>query len=188
MMKNLLIILCVAFSACSVAPKNFSMRYMQEDTGLKDSIDIEGYYVSEHGCDSTFFSVYMFYADGLFTSATTSEVPQELINCFVNGGREPICQYPLWGAYELVGDTIKTQTIRTDGGGCVVFRDYLITKDRKLINISDYVEAKYTLIAAMKNYPSFYENKCQKEAEFFPVNQKRSKDECPFIRRRWFYK
>lgn len=176
----------LVLSSCGTAPKNFTIHYQKINTELDRQIDLEGFYVSEHGCDSTFYSMYMFYPDGLFTIATTSEISEELINCFEKGGKSIICYYPEWGTYRLDGDTIKTQTIRTDGGGCIIFRDYLVTKDSLLINLSDYVEADYTAMAYMKNYPSFGNNACQKPAFFYPLSHKRRSSDCPFIGKKWF--
>lgn len=174
MKYTVLIIFILFLSACGV-PKNFTMRYSGEDTRLADKIDINGYYVSPHGCDSSFFSLYMFYPDGLFLIATTSEISPELIDCFLQGGKSTVCDYPLWGLYEVVGDTIKTQVLRSEGGGCVIFRDYQINvSTRKIQNISDYVEPSQTNLGYMKNYPSFYNNKCSQIAKFYPMSSKRT--------------
>lgn len=171
---------------CCGTPKNFSYLYTAEDTGLDKRIDLNGYYQSEHGCDSSFYSLYMFYPDGLFTIATASHVSQELTDCFVRGGDTPICKYPIWGVYELHGDTIKTQALRRDGSGFVIFRDYLILPDKKIVNISDYVEPEYSNLGYLKNYPSFYENRCAKPARFYPLSSKRNVSDCPFMNKGWF--
>lgn len=185
--------LLVAFAsillfACASTPKNFTYRYNPKNTGLENRINVNGYYISEHGCDSAFYSVFMFYPDGLFTIATTSKVDSTLINCFAKGGKGNVCEYPLWGVYRLTGDTIKTQSLRQDGGGCVIFRDYQIMPDKSIVNLSDYVEPQFTMMGYMKNYPSFRENVCPKTARFLPLKSKRSVDDCPFIRKKWFLK
>lgn len=168
------------------APANFTLRYQDRDTGLDRLIDIEGYYVSPFGCDSSFFSVYMFYPDGLFTIATTTDVSAQLAQCFAHGGKSTVCKYPLWGVYEVSGDTIKTQTLRLDGNGCVIFRNYRILPDRSIVNISDYVEPRYTSLRYMANYPSFKVNECETRALFYPVDTKRSESECPLLKKKWF--
>lgn len=176
MRKSIIQILIFAvFFACGSLPKNFTYYYTGEDTGLDQLINIDGYYISEYGCDSAFYSVYMFYPDGLFTIATTSEVSSELIDCFENGGKSELCQYPVWGIYRVEHDTIKTQVIREEGSGFVIFRDYLITPEKDIINIRDYVEAECSNLAYIKNYPSFKENPCSKAARFFPLKSKRTK-------------
>ncbi|MBK5722963.1 hypothetical protein JGH11_19005 [Dysgonomonas sp. Marseille-P4677] len=187
MNKILYILSLLILSACS-APKNFTLRYRAQDTGLDKLIDIDGCYVSPFGCDSNFFSVYMFYPDGLFTIATATDVSSELVSCFAQGGQSTVCQYPLWGVYAVEGDTIKTQVLRMEGGGCVIFRDYKILPDRSIVNISDYVDPHNTSLGYMANYPSFKANECETRAVFYPLQAKRSKDECPLLKKRWFVK
>lgn len=168
------------------APKNFSYRYTGMGTGLESRININGVYISEHGCDSAFYSLFMFYPDGLFTIATTSEISHELIDCFARGGKSTLCKYPVWGFYRLHGDTIRTQVVRQDGGGFVIFRDYLIVSGKEIVNISDYVEPAYTNLGYLENYPSFYNNTCGKPARFYPLNSKRDIVECPLLDKGWF--
>ena len=168
------------------SPKNFTYRYTGENTGLDKLIDINGYYISQHGCDSAFYSMYMFYPDGLFTIATTSKISDELIDCFEKGGKSNICRYPLWGTYRIEGNLIKTQAVRTEGNGCVIFRDYRILPDKKIVNVSDYVQPQYTNLGYMENYPSFTENSCEKVAEFYTLESKRDSTECPLLKKKWF--
>ncbi len=188
-MKKIIPIVFILFTICSCLsrPKNFTSSFENEYTGLDTLIKTDGYYVSQRDCDSAFYSMYMFYSNGLFTIATTSEISPELIECFQSGGKSFISQYPLWGTYLLFGDTIKTQVIRPEGGGCVIFRDYLILNDRSILNISDYVESEYSKMAYMANYPSLKTFSCSTKAAFFPLNQKRDSTECPFIGKKWFH-
>lgn len=188
MKKNLIIILIsVVLCGCG-APKNFSYRYGGENTGLDKRININGYYVSQHSCDSAFYSMYMFYPDGLFTIATTSRISAELIDCFENGGKNGICKYPLWGTYIIEGNLIKTQVIRPEGNGCVIFRDYRIFHDKSIVNVSDYVQPEYTNLGYMENYPSFTTNPCEIPAKFYPTANKRSTEDCPLLKKGWFRK
>ena len=188
MMRSLFIIfIAIIFFGCG-APKNFSNRYDGNNTGLDKLININGYYISEHGCDSAFFSIYMFYPDGLFTIATTSRITDELTDCFENGGKNNICKYPLWGTYIVEGDIIKTQVIRPEGNGCVIFRDYRILPNREITNISDYVQPEYTNLGYMENYPSFTSNPCEKAAKFYPLKNKRDSSECTLLKKKWFLK
>lgn len=180
-----IIILVSACFSCATAPKNFTYRYTGEQTGLDKLIDIEGYYVSQHGCDTSFYSVYMFYPDGLFTIATTSTISEELIACFMQGGNSRLSRYPTWGIYKIEENIIKTQVIRTDGN-FVIFRDYSITGDGLLLNVSDFVEPRYSNMGYLKNYPSFTNNPCAKPAVFSPLDSKRNVSECPFINKNWF--
>lgn len=177
-------ILIILFCCCS-SPKNFTYHYNKNYTGLDTLIRTTGYYICQRECDSSFFSMFMFYTDGLFTIATTNEIHPELVECFEKGGTF-LSAYPQWGTYKIVNDTIKTQSIRTEEPYCVFFRDYKILPDGRLINISDYVEPKHTQLGFMKNYPSFYDNSCAVPAMFYPTASKRDSLECPFIYKSWF--
>ncbi|NDW17298.1 hypothetical protein D0T53_00020 [Dysgonomonas sp. 216] len=188
-MKNIitcLIWVCLLY-ACG-APVNFTAHYNEVPTGLDKRINIEGCYISQFGCDSAFFSVYMFYPDGLFTIATASNFDSELITCFEKGGDSRACKYPLWGTYRLDGDLIRTQTIRTEGNGCVVFRDYRILPDGSIVNVSDYVDPDKTNLGYMQNYPSYKTNECEVVATFRPLQTKRDRTDCPFLKKKWFKK
>jgi len=186
--KNLYILFTIAaFYSCG-APKNYTYYYSGENSDLNKLININGYYVSQHGCDSTFFSIYMFYPDGLFTIATTANVSPELVDCFTSGGSSNTCKYPSWGTYRIEGGLIKTQTIRTEGNGCVIFRDYKILDNGSILNISDYVQPEYSNLGYMKNYPSFKTNECKVAAKFYPTESKRKTDECPLLKKKWFMK
>lgn len=171
---------------CSIQPKNFSYFYTKENTGLDKLINLDGYYVCEHGCDSTFYSIFMFYPDGLFTIATTSRLFSELTESFEKGGNDKISKYPLWGSYVIEKDIIRTQVVKMEGNGCTIFRDYRILPDKQIVNISDYVQPQFTNLAYMKNYPSFAENKCPKIAKFYPTTTKRNKEDCSLLKLKWF--
>lgn len=189
-MKKILTIILgvVVLWSCGSRPKNFTYFYKNENTGLNRLIDINGYYVSRHGCDSTLYSMYMFYENGLFTIATTSLLQPGLISCFETGGNSKICNYPLWGTYRIEGDLIKTQTIRPEGNWFVIFRDYRILPDGNIVNISDYVQPQYINLGYMANYPSFTSNLCEEKAEFFPMKTKRDSTESFLLKKKWFYK
>lgn len=188
MKRNLIILFATALLlSCAAPPKNFSYFYRNENTKPDKLINIEGYYVSQHGCDSSFFSVYMFYPTGLFTIATTSKLLPELTDCFEKGGKSAICKYPLWGTYRIEGDLIRTQVIRPEGNGCTIFRDYKILPDGNIVNVSDYVEPRYTNLKYMENYPSFKDNPCETEAVFYPLQSKRDSTDCPWLRKKWFW-
>jgi len=186
-MKNItfIFLILVLISGCA-GPKNFTYKYQKEITGLEKLIDINGYYISQHGCDTSFYSIYMFYPDGLFTIATTSQILPELIDCFKNGEKSAVCKYPLWGTYRIEGNLIKTQVLRMEGDGCVIFRDYKILLDGNIINVSDYVQPEYTSLGYMENYPSFTANPCEKIALFHPLSSKRNISDCPLLNKKWF--
>lgn len=186
---SLFVFISLVFVSCStMKPKDFTCVYENRDTGLSEKINIDGYYVSQRVCDSSFYSVFMFYPDGLFTIATTSDV-NLVKDCFEKGGDSNICKYPSWGTYKLVGDTIKTQSVIVEGMGvCIIFRDYLIQPDKSIVNVCDYVNPEKTKLSYMQNYPSFRDNKCQTKAIFYPLSKRRSTTDCPYLKDKWFYK
>lgn len=178
--------LSLIFTACGL-PKNFTNYYLKTDTGLNERIDIEGVYAFPFQCDSSFYTLCMFYHDGLFLSATTDTITNEILSCFERNNSEPVKSYPLWGTYRIEGDTIKTQSIRQEGNGCVIFRNFVIVNKNKIINTADYVESQHTNLAYMKNYPSFFENTCPSSAKFIPLKTRRNPTDCPFMKNQQFY-
>lgn len=189
MIKKLFSILLISalFCSCfSVKPKDFTYLYNGQNTGLAAQIDINGCYIFQRECDSSFFSVVMFYPDGLFTIATATNI-EDIIVCFGSNERSTVCSYPSWGTYRLVGDTIKTQTIIDESMPVTtIFRDYLILSNKSIINLSDYVNSENTPIGYMKNYPSFKNNKCTQPATFHLLKNKRSYYFCPYLNKKWF--
>lgn len=177
------ILLFSLLSACGL-PSNFTNYCLVENTNLEERINMDGVYISPFNCDSSLYTVYTFYANGIFLSATTDSVSEDIISCFKKGGTSANKNYPLWGAYRIVGDTIKTQSIRKEGNGCIIFRDYLITPNKNLINISDYVEPEQTNLAYMKNYPSFRNNLCASIAKFISLDERRDSADCPFLHKK----
>lgn len=175
------------FLGCQSAPKNFTYRYTGEPTRLGDKINIDGYYVMEHGCDSNFYSMVIFYPDGLFLIATTSVVSHDLIACFNGDGVSTISDYPNWGIYKIEGNVIKTQSYRSEGNGFTIFRDYEILPNRSLVNTRDFVEPRYSNLGYLKNYPSFTDNSCRKPAKFYPLLSKRDKTSSPLLKKSWIY-
>lgn len=191
-MKKLLFICLITpvlvLSCISVKPSDFTYFYNQQDTGLSARINTDGYYISARDCDTSFFSVFMFYPDGLFTIATTSNI-DAVTGCFSDGGNSKICQYPSWGTYRIYGDTIKTQTIVIEGmAASCIFRDYLIGTDKNLTNISDYVNPERSKLMYMHNYPSFINSSCSSVSQFFYLPKRRDKSDCPYLKKDWFYK
>lgn len=188
-MKTLSILSLVTllmYSCITVKPKDFTYRYDGKDTEISTLIDIDGYYIAQRECDSTFFSIFTFYPDGLFMIATTSH-PDEIAECFSSDNQSTKCHYPLWGTYKIVGDTIKTQAIMDESAPMTtIFRNYLILSDKSLLNISDYVNPQNTKIGYMKNYPSFIQNPCATKTIFIKTENKRSSSSCPYLKKKWF--
>lgn len=192
MPKNIAVYLFLSLlfviSACSVKkPKDFSYRYNQTiNTGLDQKLNMDGYYALHRECDSAFSSVFMFYPDGLFVIATGTDLA-EVSNCLATNASSTICNYPSWGVYKLVDDTIKTQSVLVLGfTGITIFRDYLVQADGTLVNLSDYVFPENSNVGHMREYPSFTQNRCQKVAVFTPLKTKRDASQCPLMRSKWF--
>lgn len=175
--------------SCSVnIPKGFTYTYSKGiNAGLDSLIDIDGYYLTQRNCDSSFFSTFVFYSDGLFAIATGSEL-NDVNECFFSDDKTILCNNIAWGIYTVNSDTIKTQTIRQEGmASCIIYRDYLIGKNNTLINISDYVNPKSTKIGYMSNYPSFTNSNCITNSRFFKNRKaKRKASFCPYINKKWF--
>lgn len=184
-MKNYLllgIILGTSLIACASHPKGFSYYFDEKNTGLDTLIDINGYYVSKEDCDNSFYSIGMFYSNGIFTLATTSNSSSpNIINCFKTGGKSDYCQYPSWGTYRIVNDTIKTQIYQDNGNWgerYIWFRDFLIKSPTKIILIK-----KYCIISG---YNQDYIYTCPQVSDFFPLETKRNWRECPLLKKKWF--
>lgn len=177
-------------SCITLKPKDFTYQYKKEYTGLDTLISIDGYYISDRGCDTAFHSIFKFYPDGLFIIATGTDLT-EVVKCFNNDldKNNTICKYPSWGVYRVMNDTIKTQTVRHEGiGFCTIFRDYKISNNRTITNISDYVIPENSNIGYMTRYPSFTENACSKSSTFYPLKNDISTEKCPFFNKKWFYR
>lgn len=179
----------IIWSCATMRPKDFTYTYDKTYTGLDKLIRTDGYYIVQRECDSAFFSIFMFYNDGLFTLATGTDVA-EIAECFGNNSKKSsVCDYPAWGTYRIAGDTVKTQTVKQEGVGfATIFRDFIVLPDKSLINISEYANPEKTNIGYMKKYPSFYTNKCGEEARFYPLETKRDSAHCPYLNKGWFSK
>ena len=168
MTRNLFIpFLLMLLGACN-SSQPFISALPKSDALLEDHINIEGCYVFQRECDADFFSVVCFLPEGKFMIATTSN-PTTFVDYFCGKSTSSnIRQYVSTGEYVLVGDTIKTQTIRKEGiAQCPIYREYLILPDKNLTNISDYVLPEKGNIGYMRNYPSFRDNPCPQAASFY---------------------
>lgn len=185
----LIVITCCFSLSCSThKPTGFTINYNKNiDTGIDSLINIDGYYLMQRECDSTFYSSFIFYPDGLFCIATGTDL-SDVSQCFFSNEETTLCKNLSWGLYTIYNDTIKTQTLRQEGMAfSVIYRDYLIQKDKSLVNISDYVISGNTTIGYMKNYPSFMNNLCSSKSQFISVKKaKRSSSLCPYFNKKWF--
>lgn len=175
MKKWIYIIIAVVLGVgCSTLPKNYTLNPDSVNETSSENLELihrPGYYTLQRGCDSTFFSIFRFFPNGEYKVATSSEISNELSDCFREENENTLCKNLLSGRYRIVGDTVKTQAIWPIGNGCVIFRDYLINDKGQLINTADYVEPEYSNLGYMKNYPSFRENPCPIPAQFVPIKE-----------------
>lgn len=182
------LLLIFLYNCSMLKPVDFEYVYDRTYTGLDTLINIDGYYIIQRECDSAFYSALMFYPDGLFSIITGSDL-SDAAGCLADNNNRTICKSISWGGYRIVNDTIKTQEVRQEGMGfCTIFRDYIMTADKNIINISDYVIPENTKIGYMRNYPSFFENLCPNAAVFSSIQTKRNLSECPYLSKKWFNK
>ena len=179
---------CVITSCRTTKPNGFTYTYLKDsNTGLDKRIDTDGYFISQRDCDSSFFSAFTFYDNGLYCSVTGTNL-NEAVKCLNSNEKTALCKNLAWGLYALVGDTIKTQTLREEGiTFCTIYRDYVIQEDKSIVNISDYVDTEAKYIGYMRNYPSFKNRTCHIKSQFVSEKKaKRNTSLCPYINKKWF--
>ena len=143
---------------CNTIPSNFNLKQVSNNTNL---IDTTICYITQLGCIENLFLITKFSNSGKTYSATTSSIDKDILACFQNPNKNSVlCRNILEGNYSIKSDTIYTQTIRKDGMGFVIFREFKINNDQNISLISDYIEPKYTQVGFAQNYPSFYSNSC----------------------------
>jgi hypothetical protein len=169
-----LFFLTVISISCCTYPQNFIYYfYSLKDMKCNQTIDTEGYYITQRECDTMAYSIFRFYPNGEFSIATTNTISPELINCFTDNTNNRSCDYLLHGVYAVEGDTVKTQIIWPADNKCTIFCNYRILSDGYIVNISEYAHTEYPN-RNLKGYPSFYNNPCEKKALFHPfTNEKR---------------
>lgn len=185
MMKKLFFLAAIiCLLSCASHPKGFSYVFDGQQTGLDELINIDGYYVTEEKCDSPFFSISMFYPNGMLTLATVSDIDTDLISCFESGGKSWYCDYPSWGTYRIVNDTIKTQVYQDLGiwgGRFIVFRDFVVKSPTEIILVKMHCVDKN--VGACNRAPEY---ECPKASTFFPLETKRDWRESPLLKKKWF--
>lgn len=184
-MKKILFvfIICIGLFACASRPKGFTYFFDGEYTGLDTLININGYYRASEKCDSSNYIIFMFYPNGLITLATIStDTNSDIITCFA-GDKSIYSQYPSWGTYRIVNDTIKTQIYQDNGNwgkSYIWFRDFLIKLPTEIVLIKNYC------IINGCNQDSVYV--CPKASDFSPLERKRDWKESPLLKKKWFTK
>lgn len=186
--SSLFLISIILISCGTSKPEGFTYTYLKDgDRGLSNLIDIDGYFITQRECDSTFFSAFMFYKEGVYCSVTGTDL-NNVKDCFTSNEKTVLCRNLSWGLYTVKGDTIKTQTLREEGiTYSIIYRDYLIRNDKSLVNINDYVNPNAKMVGYMLNYPSFHTNMCPQKVEFYRTKKaKRNISFCPYIKKKWF--
>lgn len=169
-------------------------------TGLDTLINIDGYYATSPTIDGDYYQNYsiMFYKNGLCTSLTTRVVftdAEEIIplldtlyssNVFAKKYRnESYKKYNTsWGTYEIKNDTIKAFLIE-NLSGCdgtrknVISMTYLISDNREIKQIFISSSSKEYGYEKILDIP---------HSQFYPIENKRDSNECPYLKKSWFYK
>lgn len=194
MKKNILLLLIptiILTVCCAGRPKYFTNYYTGEYTGLDTLINTKGIYLSQRINDSSRFSMIMFYNNGIFASGDNYSIISVVIDCF--DGSMGKCEGLVWGSYKIVKDTIKTQQLWDEGvyGKYIIYRDYFILSDRKILLISDYMlednkKAYLNKYKYRKNPLYLFEN--VPPCRFYPLETKRDSTQCPLLKKKWFWK
>jgi len=190
----------IVFSSCGCGPtflynwrpKPWTHPYIANAyTGLDTLININGYYVTQNSDNNGKLYSTMFYDNGLCVSTNTRiyladlEKDTTTLNKVYSNQEisEYMRDYTSWGTYDVYNDTIKTYTIE-NLFGCdgtrknVISSTYLISKDKQLKQI--YISS------SNKEYG--YTRILDTPCIFYPIENKRSSDECPYLDKKWFYR
>lgn len=120
----------------------------------------------------------MFYKNGLFRFANTSDSGfEKVLTSFNSEGKEFYSFIP-WGVYYISNDTIYTQYIQEQG---FLFNNYILNRN-------------YKILPNEKNICIYYSNnddvtKINKDTDiscFCPLKVKRDWQECPWLKKKWF--
>lgn len=181
-MRNILLFIigtALLISCSSLKPRGFTNTFEDKYTGLDTLINIEGYYSSKKELgDNDFFSIYMFYSNGIFVRTGVTMIIPEVIESFT--GKYPDCRFIDWGTYRINKDTIHAELIVTDGW---LYRpetvkiDYIILPDPIL-------PKEKTTGYVVKDDSLHY----MAIGEFHPLESKRDYKDCPWLKKKWFYK
>ncbi|MBK5722865.1 hypothetical protein JGH11_18500 [Dysgonomonas sp. Marseille-P4677] len=176
-MKNIIFLLILGLISCASKPKGFSYRFNGKETGLENLIDINGYYIINEK-NSMYCSVFMFYENGLFRFANTSESGVEKVLTSFSSEEKEFYSFIPWGTYYFDNDTIYTQYIQERGllyGSYILNRNYKILPNKKIICIYYSNNENITEI-----------NVDSDTAKFHPLKSKRDWRECPWLKKKWF--
>lgn len=166
--------------SCATPPKGFTYQFKNVNTGLDKLINIDGYYLSEE-CDSMYISLFMFYSNGLCRFARTEKDGVDYaLNSFKDEGKE-LNPHISWGIYHISNDTIFGQFIEDQGifyGDYSFYTNYKILPNKRVM-ITSHVNEEGKIVEG---------NKCNIVARFYPLEKKRDWKECPWLKKKWFWK
>jgi hypothetical protein len=208
--KNIFIVL-IALSLFSCAyigvPKHikrgFTFCYSEEETNIKELINIEGYF--EMNTPNSSSLAFMFYEDGTFLygffdvdedrrkkgDSNISLYFREIIND--NKGQISTVFYKSfqWGYYQIKGDTIKAQYVNHPASPSPTWSAWEVWY--KIIDRNTIVEIYHNPIHYMSesDWENWEKNKKQREktivpAKFIPVDEKPAPN-CWLKKEDWFW-
>lgn len=207
-----LLFCCIVIHSCGCGPtflynwrpKPWNHPFTNTETGLSNLIDINGYYETHDSIKP--YSI-MFFENGLCISLTTKvsmnndEDNSAYLDTMYSNKPVQIRTYKdefgythktydykkyrtSWGTYEIKNDTIKAFLIE-DLIGCdgtrkdIISMTYLIEMNKQL---------KQILITSSNEDYGYSRELNVSNCTFHPIENKRDSIECPYLRKRWFYK
>lgn len=186
MRKLLLIIMAFSLISCASRPKGFTYYFNEGETGLDTLININGYYISDEGCQEPRYAAFMFYPNGLFVIGFGENYEDNDADCFAGKSKTNGCLSAPWGIYEIHNDTIKTQIYQDNGNWghrFTIFRDYKIISKTELILINEYCIEK-----GINWCNENRKDRCPKVSIFLPLETKRGWRESPLMKKKWIWK
>ncbi|MFT4073170.1 MAG: hypothetical protein QM654_14750 [Dysgonamonadaceae bacterium] len=191
-MKNILLFMlgtALLISCSTIKPRGFTYTFEDTSTGLDTLINIDGYYLSNQYCDSTYVDAFMFYDNGLFiTTGTWSDSINRIVRSFKDIKSE---RNFIWGTYRIINDTIKTQDIYTNGwlyGPFLNESVFVILPNKRVVQLSFMKTVGIVGKYGARDFIDCSDNPCVSPAKFYPLESKRDYHECPWLKKKWFYK
>lgn len=186
-MKNILLYMIGAallISCSSIKPKGFTSVFEDKYTGLDTLINIEGYYSHTLLRYPELYRILMFYNNGLLMTTTSVHLDGSDVSDYFLSNNDG-SKFQTWGVYSIKDSIISIQLIETDGWlerSYVKYVKCKILPSQDIVNISDYVIIKQDSIYGSRNIIN------SKTAEFYPLVSKCNYNECPWLKKKWFYK
>lgn len=187
-MRNFLVLIILScnilvFIGCTTQPKGFTYYFNGNNTGLDTLININGYYIGKEGEDSTDYTIFMFYPNGLIRCARiSSETPDDKILSSFEGDVQEFYRKVPWGVYKIDQNRhIFAQYINDLGqAGCsTLLKKYRIITKTEIEIVEHYYYDDENNNFIKISTPS-------SKAYFHPLSKKRDFRKCPYLKKRWF--